>query len=57
MTLAIEPMVNLGKKDTKVLADEWTVKTKDGTWCAHYENTIVVTATGAEILTLEDQGG
>ena len=57
MTLAIEPMVNLGKKETKVLADEWTVKTRDGTWCAHYENTIVVTATGAEILTLEDQGG
>jgi methionyl aminopeptidase len=57
MTLAIEPMVNLGKKETKVLADEWTVKTKDGTWCAHYENTIVVTATGAEILTLEQHGG
>jgi methionyl aminopeptidase len=57
MTLAIEPMVNLGKKETKVLADEWTVKTRDGTWCAHYENTIVVTDTGAEILTLEQQGG
>ena len=49
--------VNLGKKETKVLADEWTVKTKDGKWCAHYENTIVVTPTGAEILTLEETGG
>jgi methionyl aminopeptidase len=57
MTLAIEPMVNLGKKETKVLADGWTVKTKDGQWCAHYENTVVITATGAEILTLENQGG
>lgn len=56
MTLAIEPMVNLGKKQTKVLADGWTVKTSDGSWCAHYENTIVITDTGAEILTLE-QGG
>jgi methionyl aminopeptidase len=57
MTLAIEPMVNLGKKETKVLADAWTVKTKDGKWCAHYENTIVVTPTGVEILTLEETGG
>jgi methionyl aminopeptidase len=52
MTLAIEPMVNLGKKQTKVLADGWTVKTVDGTWCAHYENTVVVTEQGSEILTL-----
>ena len=52
MTLAIEPMVNLGKKDTKVLADGWTVKTLDGKWCAHYENTIVITSTGAAMLTI-----
>jgi methionyl aminopeptidase len=53
MTLAIEPMVNFGKKETKVLADGWTVKTLDGSWCAHYENTIAVTQTGAEMLTQE----
>jgi methionyl aminopeptidase len=56
MTLAIEPMVNLGKKETRVLKDGWTVKTKDGKWCAHYENTIVITDSGAEILTLEEGG-
>lgn len=55
MTLAIEPMVNMGTYHTKVLDDEWTVKTVDGAWCAHYENTIVVTATGAEILTLNKE--
>lgn len=51
MTLAIEPMVHIGKPYTKVMADEWTVKTKDGSLAAHYEHTIVVTATGYEILT------
>jgi methionyl aminopeptidase len=56
MTLAIEPMVNLGKKKTRVLKDEWTVKTVDGQWCAHYENTIIVTDSGVEIITLK-QGG
>jgi methionyl aminopeptidase len=52
MTLAIEPMVNAGRHETKVLADGWTVKTIDGKLCAHYENTIVVTESGYEILTL-----
>lgn len=52
MTLAIEPMVNMGTYHTKVLDDEWTVKTADGRWAAHYENTIAVTAQGAEILTM-----
>jgi len=51
MTLAIEPMVNAGRHQTKVLDDGWTVKTVDGKPCAHYENTIVVTDTGYEILT------
>jgi methionyl aminopeptidase len=56
MTLAIEPMVNLGGKETKVLRDKWTVKTSDGRLCAHYENTVIVTASGVEIITLK-QGG
>jgi len=51
MTLAIEPMVHLGKKHTKVLRDEWTVKTVDGSMCAHYENTVIVTERGVEIIT------
>jgi methionyl aminopeptidase len=56
MTLAIEPMVNQGKKNTKVLKDEWTVKTVDGSLCAHYENTVIVTESGVEIITWK-QGG
>lgn len=52
MTLAIEPMVHAGKPHTKVLADDWTVITKDGSLAAHYEHTIAITATGYEILTI-----
>ena len=52
MTLAIEPMVNFGAKDIKVLQDGWTVVTKDGSLCAHYENTILITEEEPEILTL-----
>ncbi|MDE6181849.1 MAG: type I methionyl aminopeptidase [Eubacteriales bacterium] len=52
MTLAIEPMVNVGTKDIKVLDDGWTVVTKDGSLCAHYENTILITENEPEILTL-----
>lgn len=51
MTLAIEPMINVGGYDIKVLSDGWTVKTKDGKLSAHYENTIVVTDDAPEILT------
>lgn len=51
MCLAIEPMVAMGKNATRVLNDGWTVKMKDGKNCAHYENTIVVTENGYEILT------
>ena len=53
MTLAIEPMVNLGKKDMKIMDDGWTAKTIDGKICSHYENTVVVTENGYEIITLE----
>lgn len=51
MTLAIEPMINMGTWKTKVLADGWTVVTADGKISAHYEHNIVVTEEGAEILT------
>lgn len=51
MTLAIEPMVNAGTPAVRVLSDGWTVKTLDGKWAAHYENTILVTDGEPEILT------
>ena len=51
MTLAIEPMVNVGSYGVKVLADGWTVKTKDGKLSAHYENTVAITGSEPEILT------
>lgn len=54
MTLAIEPMVNAGVFDVKVLPDGWTVKTRDGRLSAHYENTIVITDGEPEILTSID---
>ncbi len=52
MTLAIEPMVNAGEYDVCVLDDDWTVVTEDSSLSAHYENTILVTKDGCEILTL-----
>ncbi len=52
MTLAIEPMVNMGRADVEWLDDDWTVVTEDGSWSAHYENTILVTDGEPEILTL-----
>lgn len=51
MTVAIEPMINAGGAAVLVLDDDWTVVTRDGSLSAHYENTIVITADGAEILT------
>ncbi len=52
MTLAIEPMINMGRADVEWLDDDWTVVTEDGSWSAHYENTILVTNGEPEILTL-----
>jgi len=52
MVLAIEPMVNAGKPAVKVLSDGWTAVTRDGSLSAHFEHTVVVAATGCEILTL-----
>ncbi len=51
MTLAIEPMVNAGSAAIQQLSDGWTVKTADGKWAAHYENTILITDGEPEILT------
>lgn len=51
MTLAIEPMINLGTYKVKTLPDGWTVKTEDGKASAHFENTIAVTNNGPVILT------
>ncbi|MBQ3135634.1 MAG: type I methionyl aminopeptidase [Oscillospiraceae bacterium] len=55
MTLAVEPMVNAGEKDIRVLKDGWTVVTRDGALSAHYENTILVTEGEAEVLTVAEE--
>ncbi len=52
MTLAIEPMINLGRADVEWLDDDWTVVAEDGLPSAHYENTILITEGEPEILTL-----
>lgn len=51
MTLAIEPMVNMGRPAVKVLADGWTAVTKDGSLSAHFEHTVAVTKNGPLVLT------
>ena len=51
MTLAIEPMVNLGRPAVRVLADGWTAVTKDGSLSAHFEHTVAVTKSGPLVLT------
>ena len=51
MTLAIEPMVAMGDWHVKTLSDDWTVVTADNSLTAHFEHTILVTSTGAEVLT------
>ena len=52
--LAIEPMILEGKKETRILGDGWTVKSRDGKLTCHYENTIVITEDGCEIITLTE---
>ena len=52
MTLAIEPMVNAGGYDVKIMPDGWTVKTTDGSLSAHFEHTVVITADGPKIMTI-----
>ncbi|RKY27286.1 MAG: type I methionyl aminopeptidase, partial [Planctomycetota bacterium] len=51
MVLAIEPMVNAGTADVRRLSDGWTVVTADGGKSAHFENSVLVTEDGAEVLT------
>jgi methionyl aminopeptidase len=50
----IEPMINMGKKDVKILKDGWTAETRDGKRSAQWEHTLGVTATGCEIFTRSD---
>jgi methionyl aminopeptidase len=54
MTLAIEPMVNAGGFDVRVLKDGWTTVTADGKLSAHYENTVLITDGESEILTVAE---
>lgn len=53
MTIAIEPMLNLGKKQVEMLDDGYTIVTKDGTPSAHFEHTILITENGPEVLTVK----
>ena len=55
MTLAIEPMVNVGGENVRDLSDGWTVKTADGTLSAHYENTVALTNDGVIVMTQIDK--
>jgi methionyl aminopeptidase len=52
MTIAVEPMVTAGNWEIRVLKDEWTVVTRDGSLAAHYENSILITDNEPEILTI-----
>jgi len=55
MVFTIEPMINAGKKEVRVMGDGWTVKTKDRSHSAQYEHQIVVTETGCEVMTIRDE--
>jgi methionyl aminopeptidase len=52
MTITVEPMVNAGKREVKLLSDGWTVVTKDHSLSAQWEHTVLVTPSGFEVLTL-----
>jgi methionyl aminopeptidase len=54
MVLAIEPMITLGSPRTRILADDWTVVTEDGSRAAHFEHTVAITQAGPEVLTSLD---
>lgn len=55
MTLAIEPMINIGRYDVEWLDDDWTVVSEDGSLSAHYENTVLITQGEPELLTMYDE--
>ncbi len=57
MVLAIEPMVNAGGPEVRVLEDQWTAVTADGSLSAHFEHTVVVTEHGCEVLTSRQSPG
>lgn len=58
LVLAIEPMVNAGKKEVRIMRDHWTVETRDGLPSVHFEHTVAITANGPLILTqLDDDSG
>ena len=54
LVLAVEPMVNMGRSDTRVLGDHWTVVTKDGMPSVHVEHTLALTGNGVEIITRDE---
>ena len=54
MVIAIEPMINLGRREIEIKGDGWTVVTKDGSLSAHFEHTVAITPDGPVILTLAD---
>jgi len=56
MALAVEPMINLGSRRTRVLSDDWTVVTEDGSYSAHFEHTFTLTEDGPWVLTALDGG-
>ncbi len=56
LALAVEPMVTLGSNETRLLPDEWTVGTVDGSWAAHFEHTFTLTPDGPWVLTALDGG-
>lgn len=55
MVFTIEPMINAGKKEVRLMGDGWTVKTKDRSHSAQYEHQIVVTETGCEVMTIREE--
>lgn len=55
MVFTIEPMINAGKREVRLMKDEWTVKTKDRSPSAQYEHQIVVTETGCEVMTIREE--
>jgi methionyl aminopeptidase len=56
MALAVEPMLVLGDPGTRLLDDDWTVVTEDGSLAAHFEHTVAITADGPWVLTAADGG-
>jgi len=54
MTFTIEPMINIGKAETRLLGDGWTVVTRDRSFSAQWEHTLMITSQGVEVLTLRD---